>query len=338
MPSKPHNPTLPTFYLDQSTLSDAFRSAAVSPTGASAPYRQLFAWIQEVSSQANLCLSHAHVVEMAAWSEADAMAAWLDSLDVVWLRSHPEVQRAEDEYLVRLVAGSASREAPSPFAPSFLTSFGDRVTSANLSGMLSNPTIFGAVQGARQRASQGERDFMPDFHAMLRRDREMAAASGISEQRLQDGLAYNMRVALRTRAGEAHERLVERADLEYLATGATWGSVQDPFVERYENDPTALPVTRIVEAYTRGFERETASQRPNSRAVRRRHASAFFDLAHAGAAAAYCDVFTCDDFTARCLGDIRARWSRSPPVARRPGEEDATFVGRLMATWPQPAP
>lgn len=160
MPPKSRDPDRPTFYLDQSTLSDAFRSTFVEGARRSDPaYLPLRPWIERVAREANLCLSSTHVLELAAWSEleADAMAEWLDSLDIVWMRSYPDVQRAEDEYVVRVVAGVHDAEPTSPFAPSFLTSFED-LRSADLPGVLESPTIMAAVSGARARPPRGERE------------------------------------------------------------------------------------------------------------------------------------------------------------------------------------
>ncbi len=335
MPPRPLNPAKPAIYLDQSALSDAIRSCLLEERlrPESPAYSDLFSWVNRVASEANLCLSSTHILETAAWSEAEPMAAWLDGLETVWLRSYPDVQRDEDEELVRRIAGVANVEPTNPFAGSFLASFRADSLAKNLPELLRDPSLVVAVRGARDRPPTGEREFMPGFLTALRHDRVRARDEGISEKQLRDGIARKWRSGLCVRAVEAHQRLVSH-DRAYIATGSTEASVQQPFVNGYEQDVQVLRVTRVIRAYTEGFERETAAQQPGSNAAKKRHAGGFLDLAHAATPAAYCDVFTCDEFTARCLGDVRAQWGLEPPLAKRRDESHVEFVAKVIATWP----
>lgn len=48
--------------------------------------------------------------------------------------------------------------------------------------------------------------------------------------------------------------------------------------------------------------------------VARELRSSFYDYAHLGIGAAYCDVFTCDALAAECLGDAPERLGRKRPI------------------------
>jgi len=106
MPSKLYDPSKPTFYLDQSTLCDAFRAHdSVKPSDAA--YRPLLPWIERIAREANLCVSLIHISELAKWTDvkmANAFAAWLDGLPLF---------RVAIRFNEGFVAGVMRREAGS---------------------------------------------------------------------------------------------------------------------------------------------------------------------------------------------------------------------------------
>ena len=330
MPSKPYSPGLPSVYLDQSTLLDAYRGTWI---GSQKDHRELASLIRELAETANLCLSHAHIWETAAWeSEYEGMATWLDTLNIVWLRPFLDVQKSEDEHLMR---GVMDLEQPAPvsvFAGSFLASFVGGITPENTSEMLACPTVRSAV--CEVRASQQPtyvRPFMPHAHATLRRDREMAYAAGVSAEQLRNRIGDKHRRNIRKRANLAYGRLI--ADTEKRpGTVTTPQAAEKEFVRRYEMDQGVLRTTRVMEQYFQAFERETGAQTAGSKAVTKKHASGFFDITHALVGAAYCDVFNCDVFTARCLAGLRESWNMASTISHRETEEHGAFVERLRAT------
>lgn len=91
-----YDATRKTIYLDQSTISDAFL-ATEGKRNSDVGYEPLQGWIARVSREANLCLSTAHLVELARFPElvmADRIIVWLDSLPIVWVRPMDDI--AED--------------------------------------------------------------------------------------------------------------------------------------------------------------------------------------------------------------------------------------------------
>src|SRR5438046_771957 len=107
MAAKPWNPRLPTVYLDQSTLSAAFRAFRPEDPQTSASYLHLAQWIEQICENVNVCISLAHVLELAStgaagthWNIAHAkkMATWLDGLPLVWTAFVPKVRADEAIY------------------------------------------------------------------------------------------------------------------------------------------------------------------------------------------------------------------------------------------------
>ena len=105
MPHLPLKAGAPTFYLDQSTLSDAYIAwcPGLDPKHERI-YRPLRPWIERIANEANLCLSLAHLRELSRWQKtwgktklAHAMCDWLNQLPTRWL---PPKQRCCGEDLL----------------------------------------------------------------------------------------------------------------------------------------------------------------------------------------------------------------------------------------------
>jgi len=334
MPARCRRSERPTVYLDQSTLSDAFSAMDALADDSRAAFQPLVTWVHEAAREANLCLSPAHILELSGWahSDGDAMAAWLDGLDTVWLYPVQRLLQREDERLVREIAGLDPPSRIEPFAPSFLSLFEGTWTPEQLAEALAQPTIATAVRQTRSRPTDGRRSYMPRLHADIQRDRERAGNDRLSDSCRRDVLKDKRRLAIRKKANDAHLRLAA-ADPDYAAASASRSNLVDGFVHRVVADPAALPVDTVVRTLFRGFEEVTARRQPGSKRVQRDFGGSFDDFTHAAAGAAYCDVFTCDEVTAECLGGARERLGLSPPLFRRRGEPASCFIERLFAAW-----
>ncbi len=107
-----HDPTRKTIYLDQSTISDAFL-ATEGRSNSDRGYAPLRDWIERVAHEANLCLSTAHLVEVARFPEivtGDRIVLWLESLPTVWVRPADDIAEDEDEVWTKFAAASHGRD------------------------------------------------------------------------------------------------------------------------------------------------------------------------------------------------------------------------------------
>lgn len=336
MPSKVRDRDKPTFYLDHSTLCDAFRAHTLGSVKAAHPaYRPLLGWIERVAREANLCLSLFHLAELARWGEvdtADAMARWYDGLPIVWVLSPVELDNAEDEYWVKRAAGVIPAEPANAFAPSLLSTLSD-LTQESLAAVLANgATAESFVKAFRAKGHDAEAllSAAQDF----REDRAWADAQGWSDERKAEELGYKRRVELRTRAMEADRRLTKRGDAEYDAKSCTAGGVQDLLVSLFASDPRAMPCYRVRTRFNQGFV-AAALRRPGpSKGEAGALSGSFHDFIHVSAGAAYCDVFTCDDVVSGWLGNLRADLGLAAQLSVKGLGGPEAFVKALMATWP----
>ena len=336
MPSKPRDAARPTFYLDHSTLCDAFRAHLVrGATPADFAYRPLFGWIERVAREANLCLSVFHIAELGRWGDtatADAMARWFDGLPVVWVRSMTDVQNAEDEHWTKVAAGVAPREAVNPFAPSLLAAFHD-LEGAALSALLgAKEPIIALLEAIRMKGQENEVSGMLQAAQVFRDDRAWAESAGWSDEKRREETAYKRRVGLRTRAMDADRRLVARSDVEYESKDCSAGDVQDLLVALFDRDPTALPCHRAIQRFNEGLISFAMTKEGGSKRERAALSGSFHDLVHLSVGAAYCDVFTCDGLVSDWLG-AQDRGLRTQFSAKQLGGPQS-FVKALMSTWP----
>jgi hypothetical protein len=341
-PSQPRHAQLGsrTFYLDQSTLCDAFRAHCMGPGAADPHYRPLYPWIERVATEANLCISLTHLVELAKLTHlptADGIAKWLDGLPLVWTRSFPRIIQQEYDVWTRIAAAVPS-VAVQPFSQSLLATF-DTPTPNDVSSFLRNaprglPGMLGAVRQAWANNNGRWGGLVPGMARGVREDRAEAVARGKPDPFRRERIDDNQRAKLRRLAMDADRRLTENADVAYAAKAYTSNEVLDRFIEQYQNDPRSLPLQRAhglhVESLLDGVGRRT----PGSSRDRDLLSGAMEDGMHL-VGAAYCDVFTCDRITSNALGDFRTTIGRMPQLAigGYPGGVEA-FVRDLMATWP----
>lgn len=340
MPSKPRDPATPTFYLDHSTLCDAFRSLSFGgTTAAPAEYRPLFPWIERVANEANLCLSIFHMAELGRWRDiatADAMALWYEKLPIVWVRSMADVQDREDEHWAKIAVSVKPSEQATPFAPSLLAAF-QRLDGDALSELLAKREPVVALLDAIRTKGQGkEVASVLGVAQAFRDDRAWAKKVGWSADKQREETAYKRRVDLRKRAMAADQRLVARGDLEYAAKECSGGDVQDLLVKLFDDDPTSLPCFRAVQRFDEGLIAFALKKQGGSKSERDALSGSFHDLIHVSVGAAYCDVFTCDGNVSDWLGDLRD--AIGLPHQLSVGRTDSGakgFVEALMATWPR---
>lgn len=141
--------------------------------------------------------------------------------------------------------------------------------------------------------------------------------------------AYRQRVLLRQRAQAAHERLMA-SNSEYATKNPSLNDVIDPFVDAFQNDPVALPLSKVFDRLAEGFIGTAARRTPASQGFGKLDSSVV-DIFHALIGAAYCGVFTCDRLTARWLGNVRATLGFSQPVVF--SKDEAKFVAELRQAW-----
>ncbi|MBX3186557.1 MAG: hypothetical protein KF819_06065 [Labilithrix sp.] len=85
------------------------------------------------------------------------------------------------------------------------------------------------------------------------------------------------------------------------------------FVDHVLVNSMSLPSFYVCQEYASRWVEVAASKMPDSKGAERERAS-FYDHCHVAVGAAYCDVFTCDASTARCLAGARERLRWSPPL------------------------
>lgn len=340
MPSRGRDRAKPTYYLDHSTLCDAFRAHALGGTTASpAAYKPLMAWIERVATEANLCLSIFHIAELGRWRDiatANAMARWYEKLPIVWVRSMTDVQDREDEHWTKVAASVKPCEQLTPFAPSLLAAF-QRLDGDALSELLAKrEPVVALLEAIRTKGQGKEVASVLRIAQAFRDDRARAETLGWSADRRREETAYKRRVDLRKRATAADQRLVARGDLEYAATECSGGDVQDLFVKLFDDNPASLPCFRAVQRFNAGLIAFALKKQGGSKSERDALSGSFHDLIHVSVGAAYCDVFTCDGIVSDWLGDLRDAigLSRQLSVGRTDSGAKG-FVEALMATWPR---
>ncbi len=89
-----------------------------------------------------------------------------------------------------------------------------------------------------------------------------------------------------------------------------------------------MPSSLVSDAYAERWAEVAAGKQPGSQNAKDEEAS-FYDYAHCAIGAAYCDAFTCDRGTAKCLGDVRAQLGFGPPYVVT--GDAAAFVKALEA-------
>ena len=333
MAAKIADTTKPTFYLDQSTLCEAFAALSL-PGSRRAPhsaYRRVVPWIERIASEANFCLSIAHLLELAAWQDtaaADGVAAWLDALPVVWMLKLDTILAEEADHWLQTALGTTPRPVQ-PFAPSMWRAF-ENWTPSSIAIATEHASIPGALGLFREMNHRGGAELSKAGAQAFRVDRAQFAAwtSGQKTERI----GQKIRAELRKIAGDAHQRFEASGDSTYAALGQTWGGVMDPFVEFVERTPEALPAWRVMCGFSEGFAEVAVARTPGSKGDREL-SSSVNDGLHA-ALGVYCDVFTCDALMSRMLADTRVRLGRHRQLSAGEIGDAEAFVDALTTTWP----
>ena len=338
MPSKSRDKARPTFYLDNSTLCDAFRAHLVQgATPSDVAYHPLFNWVERVAKEANLCLSVVHIAELGRWGDtasAVAMARWYEKLPIVWVRSMTDVQDAEDEHWTKVAAGLDPKETVNPFAPSLLAAFRDLTIDAVTELLGAREPVIATLEAIRGKVLDNGVGRMLQVAQAFRDDRAWADTAGWSDEKKRDETAYKRRMDLRKRAMEADRRLVALNDVEYATKTCSPGDVQDLLVALFDREPAALPCYRAVQCFNEGLISFAMTKAGGSKKERDALRGSFHDLVHLSVGAAYCDVFTCDGLVSDWLGPLRQDLKLPQQLSVKKRGGPAAFVKALMSTWP----
>jgi hypothetical protein len=335
VPARPLNPGVPAIYLDWSTFVQAFNAASLTGAARLPGLAGLLSLVEEMAAQANLIFSHIHLSELAAWEDlhaAQGMAAWLDGLPLVWARLWPHVQESEDDFWVRKLAGCESTVPVRVFAPSMLATL-ESLSVARSPDVLQHTLASVFVEERRDGTiaasmAADARAWAETMH-WNRQSPNGAAFTPEAIARFEEDVAWRHRTELRHRACAAHRRLLNSA-LDYATLNPSLDDVVDPFVTMFQQDPAALPLTKVFAELSQGFIATSVARSPDSRRFEQL-GSSMADIFHALIGAAYCPVFTCDRLTASWLGDVRTGFGFGAPVVF--AGDGANFVGELRSAW-----
>jgi hypothetical protein len=332
-----HDPTRPTIYLDQSTLVDAFQAWYATPKARDV-YRPLRAWVERVAHEANLCLSSAHLTEIARYpeehrTERDEFIAWLDSMPVIWARSWNDIIPEEATYWTRIALGVDPMRAVEPFTSDVHDSFAAMTDDARRIARESGDGIKPYVDTRARIGFDREIEFMIGIARTAYVDNSRTIALGYTKAQRMKRRLDKQRAdieSLGNLAAQREPRLVALADPRRRKI-ATPGRA---LVTLSRENPQSLPSWRMRSAFSEHLTERYRVKVPET------HDSGdllgdFLDYQHAMVAPAYCDHFTCDGKVAAGLAGVRGRLGKRPPIKVRyhPGRE-AGFVAELMATFP----
>ena len=333
MPPRPHDPSKPTVYLDQSALSGAFK-ATHGYGNESEHYKPLLPWIERVAHGANLCLSGAHIAEVSKFppSEtmlAERMIAWIDALPTVWVRSLIEIGPLEEDYWTKVSADVAPGNAVDAFSSRLYETFGWGTEA--LSRLHDPGSIREYVDAGRIYTFEREKERMRNLVPTLHENEALFREAGWDDAKRAKATAYNRRVALRTVARDAVVRLNMRNDPD-LGGRKLSQDLQDALVDLYARDARAMPSYRVQAAFVDHTRARYIGMQPGSKNVQKNTPGDFFDYEHASVAAAYCDVFTCDVRSLPPVASVRAGLGLGASLA--PAGDVQGFVSSLVATFP----
>lgn len=337
MPAKKYDPARPTFYLDQSTLSDAFRVHEPGQLKPADPaYQPLRGWVERVGHQANLCISTIHLLELAKWTAsdvADALCRWLDGLPVVAVLGLHRVRRLEEEAWVRRAVRLPVAQV-TPFATSMPEAFAE-IPPELVAAVLQQPEPLTYTMNVMRNHGLHKRhkDVAPDFAAALRENRARKEFQHVTTERGRAMVAQNRRRDL-ARLASVTICSLRRDDGAFGVQSEPPAFAQKLALDLYDSDASLLPLFCIEAPYADGLTDGILRRQPGSAKDVAALSGAAEDGLHL-VGAAYCDTFTCDQATSSALGDIRVKLGRTRQLAAGgyPGGLGA-FVRDLMATWP----
>jgi hypothetical protein len=345
MGSRAYDPTKPTFYLDHSTLVDAFK-VHLPGTNVDQAYLPLKGWVERIAVEANLCMSVVHLVELGGWGAeepSDAMARWYGSLPIVWAPLIQHVQTDETDHWTKVAVGATGR-THFPYAASLEAAFRtldhDGIEAMNRHGA-PELALVTVARTARWRELWEER-YVRRYVSMIvnvsENHRSMRETPGWTDETGRRQVTANFEESLRQRAREASIRMCVAGDPEFASSPVEGERIAEKLLELFEQNARSLPACRAGQLFTQGnadmVDRGEITDGVPSKKLLRTLRSGFGDYMHL-TGAAYCDVATCDRTVSNWLGDLRTTLGLRPQLAARdyPGGP-AGFVRDLMASWP----
>lgn len=300
----PYKPDAPTVYLDTSTLSQIFDSAAGTPL-AKESCAPLVAWLPRVAERANLVLSLVHLAEFGLMRHdiADRLVSWLDSMPIAWSLMGMSLEEWEADRALEKILSLPS----TPGGP-FLAELADLI--GGWPEGLGPPSILTFLRISRNSPKR-----------TMFRDGSLEAARILKDRPQNLAEDLDRRILLRKVAMGAATR-----------AGASQ-SAQDAFVSLYDTEPTSFAGLRWMPRFWSRF-RERALRKPDLGSKRAKDAFSgqYADVLHVRIGAFHCDVFTCDRETSEALGDTRLRLGRGRELCLEGDGEE--FVGALLKTLP----
>lgn len=337
MPAVQLNPELPTLYLDWSHLCCASEASLQH----SSPWSRL--WELLNVGRANICASSVHLLELMSWADegrALRVAQAMDQLPLVWTEStaeHIEIAEAKSALLRSL---GADVPPYSPFHAGFVSLMAHGLSPASTPGMLARPSVIAFFEDNRGRGVDPLRASSILLARDVAGDRSRAIADGCTDDELQCMFAEAGPHRASTVMTMADSELRRADAYRKVGLGRPPASDVRDATAKLVADPHALPALHVTSATLNAFAMRIKNQRPTSKGFGD-HRSVWFDLAHCGAGAAYCDVFTCDRPTAQDLGNVRERMGRQRQLDQHAvggAERFVEGIERQLDAWSGEAP
>lgn len=339
MPSISRRLGRPSYYLDTSTLSYAFRGGAAdfaSPHD-DPVFAELRRIVEAIAARDNLCVSTMHIMELAQQPDrraAEATARWLDSLDVVWTLSVEQVSNAEYEVAVEEAVGAVPSAPVSVFSESLLGVF-SALTPLQVSEALRDGRALQAVfDAARSHGAKREREAMLEMQRHLYFDRHddpiTAALTPEDKRRI---TRMKVRQGLKRELVNAVERLRWRHLPAFHAAWRATDSAAERAVDYVLGNLVKFPTLSVALELTSHHAEVAARRTPGSRKANAL-ASSFYDWAHALVGGGYCDTFVCDKLVRDGMPNVRAALGLAAPLVFEGGRAHAFL--RDLASAPRP--
>jgi len=287
----------PVVYLDTSTLGNAY-------PGAQDADPMLTEVVALAASRGTLCLSIAHVIELAAIPVRDyalGIGRWLDSLDRAWV----QVTSAEDAELthaLRAQVGLTADPARLPVHHTITAALRDNFDTLTPPGtveILRDPTVAGFISSTHGKIEwQQAREFSVRAFKMLHFDRA-GLPSETSREQVRSTTTAKFVNSLRRKA-----RAILSSEPTVIGSSPRGDADADAAIDRLLGDPLSLPINRIAPHCWRAVGDRILDQSSESKKFVDRYGSFMWDTRHA-VSGAFADVFTCDRFVNEILGDFR---------------------------------
>lgn len=240
------------------------------------------------------------------------------------------MREREDEQALQRAVGIEDPPAVVLFAPSLLSLFDHWGLDAVSEALTGASPLRNLAAAARVKGIESERALMRGMTTSYHYDRNRDPSTlRMTDAEKEASIARKRRLLRGREAAEAYERL-RGVDLRtfherYRASP----NPVDAFIELVLASPMSLPSSYVVELFGLAFIEVAAGREPGGKRARELESS-FYDYAHLAIGAAYCDVFTCDVLSSRCLGDTRVRLGREPQIAKGRGALDAAGFVRAL--------